>query len=98
MAYPIYFTHFTRKREEEGGNLGKVENREREKIGEGGKEKEGKRKEGIGEVEKKEEEGKEKTGEVELLATPDLKSLSDAIVRIQQKNPKALKLGFNFST
>ena len=60
-----------------------MENREREKNWEGGKEKEGKRKGGIEEVKKKEEEGKEKTGEVELLATPDLRSLSDAIVRIQ---------------
>ena len=75
-----------------------MENRKREEYEEGGKEKEGKRKEGIGEVEKKEEEGTKKTGEVELLATPGLKSLSDAIVRIQQKYPKALKIGFNFST
>ena len=61
-----------------------MENREREKNGEGKKE--------------EDEEGNERNGEVELVSTPDLKSLSDAIFRIQQKKTtKALKLDFNFS-
>ena len=85
MAHLIYFTHFTRKTEgkKREGSWERWKRGIGRKMGNGGKGKEGKRKEGSGEGDKEKEEGNKINDEVEMLLSHDLKSLSDAIARIQ---------------